>query len=406
MLHVPIHYAAPGMDLAAPLYHPKRPGTVLLNQGVRLEARSIERLREIGVRDLWVRYPSLDCLRVQCNPEVIAEHGSVSRRVADMFEALHADAHAPLEFASYKSAITRLLNLLIGNARTASYISEVLSADSALVRHAANVCFLALLMGVKLDEYLIMQRSRLPAQKAKDIGALGLGAMLADIGILHLPIEVRQRWEKTRDEADPEWRRHVVIGFERVRGSVNAAAAAVVLHHHQRLDGSGFPMRQALSGDVEPVEGDDIHVFARIAAVADEFVRARFGVTADDPPATRVRALRHMLALSTRTQFDHAVMRALFAVAPPFPPGSIVVLSDERTAAVVAWSPADPCRPLVQVVDFTKPPDWDSKPERIDLAADTSVAIVQAEGQSVQRDMITREELERHGLLMPIRSAG
>jgi response regulator RpfG family c-di-GMP phosphodiesterase len=40
------------------------------------------------------------------------------------------------------------------------------------------------------------------------------------------------------------------------------AAANISLHHHERFDGAGYPARLA---------GEDIHVYGRLAAVADVF---------------------------------------------------------------------------------------------------------------------------------------
>ena len=47
MLRVPIAYAKPGMVLAVPIYHPRRTDTVLLSEGMTLDAHSITRLAEI-----------------------------------------------------------------------------------------------------------------------------------------------------------------------------------------------------------------------------------------------------------------------------------------------------------------------------------------------------------------------
>jgi response regulator RpfG family c-di-GMP phosphodiesterase len=109
------------------------------------------------------------------------------------------------------------------------------------------------------------------AAAAKDVASLGVGAMFHDIGLLKVDPAALAAWEQQRDEKDPVWRQHVKLGFSLVHEHLDAAAAAVVLHHHQRFDGSGFPSRMHLSGKEIPVAGSHIHIFARIAAVADVF---------------------------------------------------------------------------------------------------------------------------------------
>ena len=66
--------------------------------------------------------------------------------------------------------------------------------------------------------------------------------------------------------APDEWElmmQHPLLGLEFLRDdSIPARAKSVVRSHHERWDGSGYP-----SGLV----GDEIPLFARIAAVADVF---------------------------------------------------------------------------------------------------------------------------------------
>src|SRR3954469_2336888 len=241
MLRVPIAYAKPGMVLALPIFHPKRPDTVLLKEGLGLDSRSIWRLAELKVLDLWIRYPGFEIVGTYISQEVLESHAAVPRRIGDAFEALSADAHAKLEYSDYRAAVTALLEKILANPRAAVFIHEMADRSQPVLRHASTVCLLSLLMGLKLDDYLVIERTRLTSQAARDVAALGVGAMLHDVGMLRLDPAVLHAWNRTQDESAAAFQRHVVLGHEMVREAVGAAAAAVVLHHHQRFDGTGFP---------------------------------------------------------------------------------------------------------------------------------------------------------------------
>jgi hypothetical protein len=146
------------------------------------------------------------------------------------------------------------------------------------------------------------------------------------------------------DESDPVWRRHPWLGYEMVKGSVEPTAANVVMHHHQRFDGSGYGGK-----DGEPLEGTRIHVFARIVGLAEQFDRLR------NPPGMptqpTVWALGALLGKTMVNKFDPEVMRALFSVVPAFPPGSMVKLSNGRSAVVIDHHSFDPCHPIVQLFE-------------------------------------------------------
>lgn len=357
MLRVSIHEAAEGMRLAMPVYHPRRGGPVLLKSGVCLDARLIARLREIELREIWIHYPEMGFLGSYVSPAILQARAQLSHKVFEALDAVAANATAQLDYASYKRAVVGLIEQLLRAPTAAYYVEELSTADTPHGRHANSVCFLSLLMGLKLGDYLIAERSRLHAAHARDVTSLGVGAMLHDVGMLRLPTQTLRKWNREHDETDPHWQRHVKLGFDMVREGVDPSAAAVVLHHHQAHDGSGFPRRKLLGGGAIPLEGQEIHVFARIVAVADEFDRMRDSGDApgaDSVPQTRrptVAALRELTLGATSKRFDPMVIRALVASVPAYAPGSIVTLSDGSKAVVCNWRPDDPCRPRVRPIE-------------------------------------------------------
>lgn len=382
MLRVSVHQASAGMVLALPVRHPRRIGTVLLRAGVELDERHIARLHELGVRDLWIQVPGLETLADYVSPAVHEACAEMARDLHEGFERVRADTHTSFEFALYRRAVVGVLERLAACPTAALLVHET-GADDPILRNAATTCFLSILMGLRLDFYLVRERSRLRCDVAMDVTSLGVGAMLHDIGMLALPREVLDRWLATGDETDPEWRRHTTLGFEMVRREVDPAAAAVVLHHHQKFDGSGFPLLEKFGNRLEPVAGSDIHVFARIVAAADLYERLRWQGPA---PTPAVAVLRRLIEPPCSNWLDPVVLRALTSVAPPYPPGTQVTLSNGVRGVVVAWSPADPCRPAV--VEIVEPASRRGPPRtarRFDLTSSHDLHVVEAEGTPVAR---------------------
>lgn len=396
MLRVSVAAARPGMRLAMPVYHPRRPDTVLLKENIALEQRTITRLRELELREVWIQYPGIDFVAETVCPEIFASHAKLAGMVTEAFEEISVSGHAKLEWAEYRRAIGALLENLIRRPKAALFVQELLSdASGPAARHASNVCFISLLMGLRLDDYLISERARLNASSARDVTNLGVGAMMHDVGMLQLDAETLERWHRTHDERDPAWRAHVKLGYEAVKGAIGPTAAAIVLHHHQRWDGSGFPRRKTLSGEPAAVAGTDIHVFARIVAAADLFERLRNPADApgaENFPAERrptVRALRMLRESPRRNWVDPMVYRALLACVPPYPPGSMVRLSDGTVGVVLSWRPTDPCRPVVGAVSLDPAAverGFAADARTIDLAEEREVEVVEAEGFDVSRD--------------------
>ncbi len=390
MLRVSTASAKPGMVLALPVYHPRRHDTMLLKAGIPLDARSIGRLREIRLRDLWINYPGVEFAREYICPAAFEAQASLTWQVGRALEAVSRGAYAQLEYGAYRSAISGVMGHLLSNPATAIFIQELVGREEPMLRHSSNVCLMSILMGLKLDDYLVAERTRLGAAAARDVTSLGVGAMLHDIGMLRLDPAVVQKWNRTLDQSDADWRRHVTIGFEMVKDAIGPAAAAGVLHHHQKFDGTGFPRRTLRNGGEELVRGSEIHVFARIIAMADLYDRLRWAPDAaeDAAPLPAVRVLKRMQAEPYRRWVDPMVFKALLAVVPAYAPGTMVTLSNGVDGVVIEWFPDDPCRPTVQVVGDPSIhfADRRSVGRRYVLRQESDLFVARAEGQDVAED--------------------
>jgi HD-GYP domain-containing protein (c-di-GMP phosphodiesterase class II) len=147
---------------------------------------------------------------------------------------------------------------------------------------------------------LVVGRRLLDEARLRD---LATGLFLQDIGMLVLPESLVQ---KPGPLGPDEWAlmmKHPILGLEFLRDdSVSSAAKSVVRSHHERWDGSGYP---------GALIGEEISLFARIAAVADVFdavTSERYHAPAV-PPAQGVELIR----AGTGTAFDPQVVDAFLA---------------------------------------------------------------------------------------------
>lgn len=379
MLRVDLRQSQPNMKLALPVMNPQAPDRVLLKVGFALTPEIIRKLEQVGVRSIWVRYPSLDMLSQYMDPEAVRVRQEIVRDIVDAFEKMQHHAAAKLPYDSYTRSVENMIEHLATHPSAGVFLGDLADAEDDLMRHGSSVTYLSLLLGMKLESYIVRERKHIDPARAKDLANLGVGAMLHDIGVLLLPPAVRERYRESGDDRDPQWREHPALGFQHVRGKVEPSAATVVLNHHQRSDGSGY------AGKDMPVLADKaMHVYARIAAVADHFdaLRRPVGV----PPQPTVWALSAMLSEHERDKFDPIVLRALTEAVPAYPPGTIVRLSDGRHAVAIDHNPLHPCRPMVQIIPDPDTLDPNDLPfgDRIDLSElNAGLYVAEAEGHDV-----------------------
>ncbi len=387
MLRVPISHAKPGMELALPVYNPRASARLLLRPGAILEASTIERLVELHLPELWIKYPNMEMISKFISPEVMSSRAEIAADVAEAFNEAGKDMHARLDYTKYQRAMSTLMDRLIHDPDAAIFIGEIADAGSPAIRHGANVGFLSMLMGLRLGFYLLKERKRLSPRLAKDVTSLGVAAMLHDVGMTRLKKSTLERWAREHDDTDLEWQEHVKIGYEMLRGQVDPSAASAVLHHHQRYDGSGFPKRTTLEGAEVGLEGSKIHIFARILLIADLYDRlVHPAYTIGDSEETKksrppVYAIYSLLQEPYQSWMDPIVFQSLMTVCPAYAPSTEVVLSNGMRGVVTDWDPRDPCRPVVtELTHF----DDDDDAVTVDLREHHELTIIESDGFDVR----------------------
>lgn len=94
---------------------------------------------------------------------------------------------------------------------------------------------------------------------------LKMASPMHDIGKVAIPDGVLKKPGKLDAEEWEIMKKHATIGYELLRHSdrpILKAAAIVAGEHHEKWDGSGYP---------NGIQGDKIHIYGRITAVADVF---------------------------------------------------------------------------------------------------------------------------------------
>jgi HD-GYP domain-containing protein (c-di-GMP phosphodiesterase class II) len=223
--------------------------------------------------------------------------------------------------------------------------------------------------------------------------------MLHDIGKVALESEAREHHEIDPDPDDPEtlaaYYRHVGLGYELLVDKwAPATARHIVLHHHQRFDGRGWTDDSDGSAKRrrgEPQRDENIHVFSRIVAAANVLDNLLKGSNGEICPT--VAALREFMTSRFDGWFDPIVRNLMVRRIPPFPIGSLVRLSDNRQAVVVAPNFEQPCCPDVRILGDGREAD-DNEAPITDLSSGRGLHIAECAGQRVEQFLF---ELPNYG---------
>lgn len=369
MLRVPLHKVESGMVLARPIVSPWEPSRYLLQRNVEVSLDVVPRLRQLGVTEIWIRHRELEFLEDLIDEDLSECQRVVYCQVRRNFEAIMRGSTPGIDAGRFQAAISELFDYLKRNAAGNILLQKLDAFDNYLMSHSTNVCYLSLLLGLKLEDYLIRERTFKSPREAKDIQLLGLGCLLHDIGKMRVPPEILNKPGRLTPEEMEVVKLHPVYGHEMARDDLSPVAAEVILNHHQRFAGGGYPQRaDPRTGEPLPsLSGKQISIFSRIATVADVYDAATTArcYSAAKPP---VQALFEM-GRFCRGFFDPVVEAAFRQIIPPFPLGQVVRLNNGVEAVVVDFNPRRPTRPKVQALkDPRGAPRADPSLEEIDLA--------------------------------------
>ena len=350
MLRVPVHNIRPGMILARPVPLPSDPYRFLLQRDREIPMSLVPRLKQLGILEVWIRYRDLEFLEDLIDEGLSDHQREVYNHVRRNFESVMSGAAADMDIARFQGSIGDLFAFLKQSSCGNVLLQKLDAFDNYLMSHSTNVCYLALLLGMKLERYLIEERTFKKPKEAKDLQLLGLGCLLHDVGKMRVPAEILNKPARLTKDENQLMQMHTLYGHEMVKGKTPAPAAQIVLNHHQRFGGGGYPARidPATGEELAPLSGKQIPIFSRIATVVDVYDAAtsqRCYSAAKLP----VQAL-HEMRTWCQGFFDPVIEKAFYEIIPPFPLGQLVTLSNGVEAVVVDFNPKQPVRPKVQGV--------------------------------------------------------
>lgn len=199
--------------------------------------------------------------------------------------------------------------------------------------HSLNVTLLSLMLAKEL---------KAPPEA---IHLLGMGAIFHDIGKVEIPDRVVRKTEALTKPEVALLRQHCAYGVEIGRKlNLGSESMNVINQHHEYVDGSGYP---------KGLQGPQISLLSKIVAITNTYDNLC-------NPANPAKALTPHEALSTM----YAQQRGLFEAAPlntfvrcmgVYPPGTIVVLSNDSIGMVTSVNSARPLKPTVLIYDPAVP---------------------------------------------------
>ena len=295
---------------------------VLLSAGTLLKPEYIEKLKELSIRDVYVKEEVPDAKQVVIlKEEVEADFRSKVKSILEKHTYSHNEKLMELsQTADY--IITNILQ----EEEVVEKIYDIKERSSDIYEHSINLCSLATLVALRME---------LPQDTVHDIG---VSSLLHDLGLRYLSIPYEnQNLDELSESEYAEYKKHPIYGYSALRDEnwISEAVKNMILYHHECLDGSGYPLKAT-----------DISRECRIIQICEAFDEMICGIGCK---RMKVYEAVRYLRLNKDIKFDGKIVDILLEFTAVYPAGSVVLTNEGETGIVLYQNKQYPDRPVIRI---------------------------------------------------------
>ncbi len=270
----------------------------------------------------------INVLTGEGNVPIDIKHEEMIVETKEMF--VHLKESNDLNLSSVKENIEQALPDMIRNDDVLMRLNQLKESDDYTFEHSLRVSILASMIG----KWLGYNKDQLVE--------LGQAALLFDIGKMKIPDFILNKEKPITEDEFEVIKRHAQFGYSilmKTEGVTNNIKYSA-LQHHERLDGSGYPLR---------LKSGQIHEFAKIIMVCDIFD----AMITDKPYRAKVSPFKaaEFISWQSGTTLDSKVCYIFLSHLAEFFVGKKVMLSTGEEGRIIYVDVNFPTRPVVQVED-------------------------------------------------------
>lgn len=257
------------------------------------------------------------------NIPIDEKHKEMVEATRAAFENLKVDAELDLD--GIKKHVDEALPDMIRNNDVLMRLSQLKSSDDYTYQHSLRVSILATMIGKWMG------------YNSEMLQELATAGLMFDIGKMKIPDFIMNKPKLTEDEFEVV-KKHAQLGYGilmKTKGITNNMKYSA-LQHHERLDGSGYPLR---------LKSGQIHEFAKIIMVCDIFD----AMISDRPYRKKVSPFQAAEYISWQSgeTLDSKICYILISNLAEYYIGKWVRLSNGELGTVVYVDVNFPTRPVV-----------------------------------------------------------
>ena len=297
---------------------------ILLSEGTVIKDEYIKKLQEFGIREVYIRESKnfntvvLGILK----DETEAKLKEQIRRVMEKHTYRHSE-----DLKIISEAADEIINEILNEDEVIERVYDIKERNPDIYEHSIMVCTISIILAIKLNYEKCITHD------------IAVGSLLHDIGLRYLIIEYKNQNIDELPKADQiEYKKHPVYGYTALKDEewLTELSKNIILYHHERIDGSGFPLRI-----------DEIKKEYEIVGICDYFDERMCGLGCKKEKTHEIIAY---LKQVRGYVFTKEIVDAFLSFIAVYPVGTIVKTNEGEIAIISSQNNHFPDRPILQVV--------------------------------------------------------
>jgi HD-GYP domain-containing protein (c-di-GMP phosphodiesterase class II) len=231
------------------------PKNSIIDGIMKVKLREIDKLYfDANDSERYDAYVSSHLQSVAKNPSISLEQKArmVYEKASEAMNAMFENPESLENVKTAQSIVGDCIHTVLNDNSTVESLMQITAHDYYTHTHSINVSIYTLSLGAFLGI------------SGSDLEALGMAAILHDLGKSKVNYEIINKNGKLDDEEFGEMKTHPAQGhvIALKLGITDERILSGIRHHHERINGGGYP---------DNIQGDVISQFARIIGVCDVF---------------------------------------------------------------------------------------------------------------------------------------
>lgn len=295
---------------------------IIMPEGAQIRKEYIDKLRDLDVKEVYIKEEEKSSEIVILKSEI---EESIKETVKNILERHTYQNNNDL--INLSEAADNIISSILEEDKVIEKVFDIKERSADIYEHSISICSLAILTALKLNVEI---------SKIHDIG---VGCLLHDIGLRYMTINYNNQDIETLSKQELiEYKKHPIYGYSSLKDEkwISDLCKAIILYHHERLDGSGFPLRTK-----------DIPYECRIINICDVFDEMICGIGCK---RVKVYEAVEFLKSFRNIFFDAEIVDTFLGFTAVYPAGSHVLTNEGELAIVLSQNKDFQDRPVIQIL--------------------------------------------------------